>query len=146
MNYLYKYIVYFFLIGIISCRNKNTIICSQDFNKCISIKDVDNVRYIYYDNSDSNYVKLDMTKVDYETDAIFICWNNEYNKMEIINPNTKIQEAKIDTRLYQFFNTHELDSSGMPKILKFHQKGNIELGMKIKSIFPVNANVKVSSK
>ena len=130
-----------------SCENdKITTLCNQDFNKCISIEDAGHFRYIYYNNDRSgNYVKLDISKVDSEIDAIFICWSNEYNKIEIINPYAKIQEAKIDTSLYQFSSIHELDNFGIPKVLKFHQKGSIELDMKTKNFFPVNANVKLRS-
>ena len=145
MIYLYKHISVLLLFVITSCEDKKMTLCSQDFNKCISIEDRGHYRYIYYDRGRSlNYVKLDISEVDNEIDAIFICWNNEYNKIEIINPHTKIQEVKIDTSLYQFSNIHELDSTGIPKILKFHRKGSIELDMETKSFFPLNANVKLN--
>jgi hypothetical protein len=54
-------------------------------------------------------------------------------------------QAGIDTSLYQFSIVHELDNSGVPKVLKFHQKGSIELDMETKTFFPINANVKLSS-
>ena len=141
---MYKYVFCALLFVTTSCNNNNITLCSQSLNRCISIEDVGSFRYIYYENNhSSNYVKLDITGVDSEIDAIFICWKNEYNKIEIINPRAKIQEAKIDTSLYQFSNIHELDNSGIPKILKFHQNDNIEFDMETKSFFPVNANVKL---
>ncbi len=139
------HVAFIFIMTFLSCKSREVTLCSPISNKCISIIDHDNIRHIYYGQmSSENYVKLDISQVDLEADGIFICWNSESNKLEVVNPKTRIMEVKLDTTSYQFSNIHNVDKIGIPKVLKFHQNGNIEFNMWTKSIFPLDTNVKIS--
>ena len=139
------FVVLIFAIVFLSCNHREVKLCSPTSSKCISIIDDNNIRCIYYGQvSSGNYVKLDISQVDLEGDGIFISWNNESNKLEVINPKTRIIEANLDTNSYQFSNIYNVDSLGIPKVIRFHQNGNIEFNMLKKLIYPWGTNVKMS--
>lgn len=136
--------LYFLLIIFcaISCRNKTATLCHEDGGECVTIKDNNNTRFIYFDTEKKlNFVKLDISKVDLDGDGIFICWDSRNNKILLVNPNTTVLQESYDTNYYNFRNKLPSDSEGMPNALIFHMTGCCEYNISSNSIFPKNNGV-----
>ncbi|MEL7122968.1 MAG: hypothetical protein AAFO07_26200 [Bacteroidota bacterium] len=119
---------------------KEKIICHSKSNRCIRILDQKSSRTIYFDqNLKSEYVKLDISKINKVMDGIFVCFYN--GRIEIINPQSLIIESNFNENSYSFSNKMELDNKGLPNILKFHQEDCFEFNMKAEAIFPKNGSV-----
>lgn len=123
----------------LSCGNRQVILCSPDGNKCLTIVDKINIRQNYFEPpGKTNYVKLDISKVDLETEGIFICWQNESGKIEVISPNTIILDQNFNKDLYQFDIQLREYESGTADFQYYHKEGCLEYNMLSNSIFPIN--------
>lgn len=139
-------VMLFIVLALTACRYEKRELCSSDFTKSITIVDEEQKRTIYYKSDgdlsdDKSYVKLDISKIDLESDGIFVCWNDEHGKISIVNPKSIILEENINKNFYSFSSNHDVDSLGLPKILKFHQEGCFEFNLLSNSIFPKNNSV-----
>ena len=136
-RFRFYFVLYSVVFAIVSCRNRQAILCSTDEEFCLAINDNQNTRTIFFDANDRDeFIKLDISKVDLETDGVFICWQGNSGKLEIANPNTTILEQGYDTIHYEFDNKIRVDSKGMPDVKYFHKKGCFEYNILSNAVFP----------
>lgn len=89
------------------------------------------------------HIKLDISEVLQIEDALFICWENEESKVEILCPKAKIIENSFPSKRYTILTKHAETNQGIPDINKYHSSKCFELGMQSKNIFPSeNARMK----
>lgn len=133
LNYLILYLILFVLSC--GCTTKDVTICHAPSDRCLRIEDKITTRTIYFDSqANSDYVKLDISKINKVTDGVFICFENQ--RIEVINPKSMLIESHFNEEKYSFSSEMELNNEGMPNILKFHNKGCLEFNMNEKEIFP----------
>lgn len=110
-----------FLVG---CGRKERIyIYTPDKAQCITVFDNDEIRYIVNGKHekipDTNYIKLDVTKVPTLGDGIWICWKNQKYNWDVVVDKSIILESKIDTSKYRFKTKLPVDERGIPTEIKF---------------------------
>lgn len=133
----YLLLLFVATLFVASCGKRQTTLCSADGERCITIEDRLNTRMIYFESGAGvNYVELDISKVDLETEGLFICWRNESGKMEVVSPKTSILDQSYDTSLYEFDNKFKEDERGRPDIKYFHKEGCLEYNIMSNSVFP----------
>lgn len=126
----------------LSCRSRTATLCQTDGGNCITIQDNQNTRLIYFNAKKKlNFIKLDISKVDLESDGIFICWDNSNNKVILVNPKTTVLEESYDTNHYSFKNKLPTNLEGLPNALIFHAAGCCEYNIFSNSIFPKDNGV-----
>lgn len=114
----------FFAVLLTGCGRKHHIyIYTPDKNQCVTIFDNDEIRYIidgkHKTIPDTNYIKLDVTKVPTMGDGIWICWENQEYKWDIVVDKSIVLESKIDTSKYRFNTRLPVDERGIPTEIKF---------------------------
>lgn len=116
------------LLGLLSllagCGRKEQIhIYTPDKKQCITVFNRDNIRYIvdgkHKKIPDTNYIKLDISKVPSLGDGIWICWENSKYKWDVVVDKSIILESKIDTSKYRFNTKLPVDERGIPTEIKF---------------------------
>ena len=127
------------LVLFAGCGKRQVTLCSIDGKKCISIEDRLNSRIIYFEpDIGSDFVKLDITSVDLETEGIFICWRNESNQIEVLCPKTSVLDEDYNTELYKFDNKLRINERGIPNINYYHKEGCLEYNIVSNLVFPEN--------
>lgn len=111
----------FFLTG---CDRKERIyIYTLDKMQCITVFNRDDIRYIVDGKHeripDTNYIKLDVSKVPALGNGIWICWENQKYKWDIVVDKSIILESKVDTSKYRFNTRLPVDERGIPTEIKF---------------------------
>ena len=122
---------FFLLIGFLiiltsSCNIRNRTnfhIYTSDKKQCVTIITRGYTRYIINGNSrtvpESNYIKINISKIDPIGDAIYVCWNIEKYEWEITNDQSEVIENKLDTLKYKFNSSFEKDNLGIPILKKY---------------------------
>jgi hypothetical protein len=118
------------------CYTKNVIIYSLDKTQKIKVfSDVSEIKISVYDFSDRKHfneighVVFDTRKVDYLSQALFVCWKNDGYNMSILCPKSTIDKNNLDSALYKISTAHVVDEKGLPLIKKYHSKGCFELAI-----------------
>lgn len=96
------------LIGCVAVESKSNILYlyPKDSSQVVTVFSnySDNTRTIavgrHSVSPKSNYVKLDISKIRDDGDAIGICWNKNGHSWEMVNNDAKIVEIKLDTTKY----------------------------------------------
>lgn len=108
-------------------RKENIYIFTPDKKQCITIFNRDEIRYIvdgkHEKIPDTNYIKLDVTKVPTMGDGLWICWENSKYKWDIVVDKSIILESKIDTSKYRFNTRLPVDERGIPTPKKYRGDG-----------------------
>lgn len=137
-----------FIVLLSSCNYEKVEIVSPSKTQFLQVIDKGDYRYVY-DLSESNnttskgHIKLDISEVLQIEDALFICWENEESKVEILCPKAKIIENSFLSKRYTILTKHAETNQGIPDINKYHSSKCFELGMQSKNIFPSeNAHIK----
>ena len=141
-----KRICLFILLTVIltmlsGCNRERIIhVYSPDKLQCITIISDYNFRYVingkHSSVPDTNYVKVDLSKMDRLGDGIAGCWRNENYEWLIRNDETIIVENKLDTTKYQFFTSYPVDEQGIPTLKDFVGNGCYNFDFGIFSLVP----------
>lgn len=107
------------IIVLMGCNDKDILyIHSKDTSNTITVITDDDIRYIIDGRHsripDSNYIKLNVERIDPISDAIQVCWNDEGYLWRVINSKAQILESKLDTTKYYFNNELPKDERGVP--------------------------------
>lgn len=109
----------------------------QGIGPCVTIMDVStDKRYIYYNlpkEYDTNYIELDISKVDRSTDGVFVRW--EDGEVHTSNPDAVLLTNRLIDQRFYYSKSLPSDGNGMPDAIIFHTNG-VEVNMFSKSIFP----------
>lgn len=113
-------IVFFILIG---CgKNEKIYIYTLDKKQCITVFNIDSLRYIVVGKHlkvpNSNYIKLDVSKIPFVGDALFLCWKDSLG-WDMVVPKSKIIEVKVDTLKFHFNTALPKDRRGIPTQIKY---------------------------
>lgn len=129
---LISVVVFFF-----SCSNEQGTFCSPDNKQCITYKIKGDFLFVFEGNLRNEFVKFDISKTQYDAQALFVCWENENYKLEVICPMSSIVENKFDTTQYRIMDHHETYGEyNLPNTIKFHKEGCFEFGIETKGIYP----------
>jgi hypothetical protein len=123
--------VFILLFALTGCKTYNRLhFQSIDNNQSITIITKGDIQYLivgkHYKVPDSNYVKLDISKIDL-AGGLYLCWNpnNRYNWDAVIYK-ARILECKLDTTKYRFNTLLPLDTRNIPSALKFEDSNCIQ--------------------
>lgn len=125
-NIFWNLLLLIFASLLSSCSNKEVIhFYSMDKENCITVLTEDTIRYVIAGRTseipDTNYIKLDIGRIDELGDGVWICWL-ENNKWDIVIHNSRIIENKLDGSKY-FFNTQlPKNEIGAPTEKKFRRE------------------------
>lgn len=120
-------IIGFLLIfAIISCSNKSIVkFYSLDKENCVTVITKNDLRFVIAGNTtnlpDTNYVKLDISKITELGDGVWICWLANKG-WDIVVDKSIILENKLDSNKYFFDGKLPVDSVGIPTEIKFRQE------------------------
>lgn len=116
------------LLGLLSfltgCGRKEKIyLYAPDKKQCITVFNRGNIRYIvdgeHKKIPNTNYIKLDISKVPSLGDGIWICWEHSEYKWDVVVDKSIILELKIDTSKYRFNTKLPVDERGIPTEIIF---------------------------
>lgn len=145
MKYFTKFLVINLLLLVVfaGCRQEAVIeVCNpKDKSACVTIVDDarKNKRFIYFNSQvqlDSNYIILDISAIDIESDGVFVKWDKDKN-IYVSSPQAKIITTRLSNRKYHYLKVLPINREGMPDVLGFHNNG-FEVNMFYKSIFPID--------
>jgi hypothetical protein len=108
--------------------NEIIYIYSIDNDDCITlIREGDKHLFIIAGKTkeipDSNYVKIDISKMDL-AEGLNVCWCDSSGFIwEVIKTNSKVLINKLDTSKYHFDTVLPLNKNGVPTEMKFRRKG-----------------------
>jgi hypothetical protein len=116
--------VIFFLATVIGCGEKRIIyLYPEDKSQCITIIDQGKFRYIvdgmFNSIPESNYIKLDVQKIDPLRDNIHVCWKNDLYEWDVVVDQSKVIESKLDPTRFNFSISLPEDDRGIPSEMKF---------------------------
>lgn len=111
-----------------SCSSEQMMkikITNKTENNIITVITHKGTRYVIPGDVDfipkENYVKLEISDIDYNYDAFFGCFDESKYKWKLINPKSKILENKLDKSKYNFSNRDVYDKA---EITKFQENTN----------------------
>ncbi|WP_096431566.1 hypothetical protein [Labilibaculum antarcticum] len=122
-----KIIIGFLILMIsFSCSRGSKIkFYSLDKDNCVTVLTKDTLRYVIagdYDKvPDTNFVKLDISKITELGDGVWICWL-ENQGWDIVVDKSIIIENKLDTVKYRFDTNLPVDEREIPTEIKFRQE------------------------
>ena len=106
---------------------------SLDKTQCISVITQGKTRFIingeHYSIPNTDYIKIDISGIDPIGDEIGICWKNEKYEWELVNHQSKILEAKLDTAKFKLHTSWEKDKYGIPNSKKYHKSNCGTIGL-----------------
>lgn len=119
-------IIFCFLLFLSSCSSYKTLhIYNLDKTKCITVINKRNIRYIVngfcHQIPDTNFVQIDVQKIDPLGDALHICWSG-IHEWEAVVHNSIILKNKLDTARFSFSVSLPIDKYGVPNEKKFRQE------------------------
>lgn len=131
----------------ISCNSKSSInFYSPDKTQSISVIDEGKYRYVFNGNVRNlqkvknskavDYVKLDVSGIAKSGDALFICWENEKYKWELLCPNAVVVKNKLDLNQFNILTKYTVDKRGIPIVIKYHGDSCFDFDFESKIIFP----------
>ena len=130
---------------IFGCQENSIHFHSPDRSQSITVLTFAGYRYVidgsHHQVPKKNFVKLDISHMDRVTDELFICWGNENFDWEVLNPNARIMENKLDTTRFKFLNSFQTDQRGIPIVIKYHNEGCFEFGFYTKNIRPADGAI-----
>jgi hypothetical protein len=123
-----------------SCSKSSKIkFYSLDKDNCVTVLTKDTLRYVIagdYDKvPDTNFVKLDISKITELGDGVWICWL-ENQGWDIVVDKSIIIENKLDTVKYRFDIKLPVDERGIPTEIKFRQKNCAIFGYNLMRLSP----------
>ncbi|UZR97146.1 hypothetical protein [Chondrinema litorale] len=97
---------------------------SPDTTKCLIVRTEGDTRYIYNGDEikyilDTNYVKLDISKIAKLGQCIYVCWDDEGYDWQAIVDGAEIIESKLDTNKFKVKTQLPLNERGTPTEIKF---------------------------
>lgn len=124
---------------IISCSNnrwRNIEIISPDGSDTLSIKTIENKRYVFNGVSDEipiNHALIDISDVTELGDEIGICWNKDGYNWKLVSFYAKFEYNRLDTSKFYIQEKAMIDDRGIPnhdeyfkeKCVVIYPKGNI---------------------
>lgn len=136
-----KIIVGFSIIMIsFSCSRSSKIkFYSLDKDNCVTVLTKDTLRYVIagdYDKvPDTNFVKLDISKITELGDGVWIHWLDNQG-WDIVVDKSVIIENKLDTTKYLFDNKLPVDERGITTEIKFRQENCAIFGYYLMRLSP----------
>lgn len=136
-----KIIVGFLIIVIsFSCSKSSKIkFFSLDKDNCVTVLTKDTIRYVIagdYDKvPDTNFVKLDISKIPELGDGVWICWL-ENQGWDIVVDKSIILENKLDSTKHLFDNKLPVDERGIKTEIKFRQENCAIFGYYLMRLSP----------
>jgi len=130
-----------FLINSCNTMNNNTDfrIYSSDKKQCVTIITKEEIRYIINGKHSSvpktDFVKIDISQVDSNSDEIGVCWKNNNYEWEIVNHSSKIIENKLDTLKFKFNTSWKNDEEGISNSKKYHKANCGTIGLMYMNTF-----------
>lgn len=124
-----NYFIVMSFFCLVSCREKwkNIELISPDGKQTITIITKNNDRFIMNGKHnkirDSNYAKVNISNVDRLGDEIGICWSESGDGWQLISLDSKVIENKLDTTKFKISGGIDLDSTGIPTVKKYFNKG-----------------------
>ncbi len=89
-----------------SCDGRRFYFYSPDEKQSFTVVKKGDYRYIYNGDSwifpDTNYIKIDVSKVDETLDGLEVCWNPHGSGWEIFQFDCQILENKLDSTKFRF--------------------------------------------
>ena len=101
------------------------VLYPKDKSQAITIITKGEIRYIINGSRnylpDTNYIKIDISQIDPIGDEIGVCWNKDKYLWELVNHKSRIIENKLDSSLFRFNTSWEVDDRGIPNSAKYHK-------------------------
>ena len=89
-----------------SCDGRRFYFYSPDGKQSFTVVKKGDYRYIYDGDSwifpDTNYIKIDVSRVDETLDGLEVCWNPQESGWEIFQFDCQIVENKLDSTKFRF--------------------------------------------
>lgn len=131
MKICYSCALILLLLG--GCRQEVKRVFSPDRKQCITIFNLDGIRYIIAGNVESipksNYIKLRTNQMTAQNDEFAGCWNREGYKWLGFIQGADILENTLDPTLYKFSNILPVDSiMGIPDYKPFSDHNCFHFG------------------
>jgi len=117
-------IIILLMATVIGCGEKRIIyLYPEDKSQCITVIDQGQFRYIvdgkFNSIPESNYIKLDVQKIDPLRDNIHVCWKNDHYEWDVVVDQSKVIESKLDPTRFNFSESLPEDDRGIPSEIKF---------------------------
>ena len=130
------------LIVCSSCIRDRFYIFSPDRTKCLTIITVGNIRYVINGKQksvpDSNFVKLDISSVYKDGDALNVCWGLEGFDWEVIINKAIIIDNKLNNKKFKVSVEIDRDERGIPTEARFRSKDCATICLNKKVLSPDN--------
>ncbi len=116
------------LIVLTSCSENETLhFYSLDKSQCITVIDQDGFKYVINGKKSSipstNFVKLDLSRIDPVGLCFHVCWNTQKYDWEAIIDQARVIESRLDSSKFSFKNSLPKDNRGIPTEAKFRKDG-----------------------
>ncbi len=114
-----------FILITIGCTRypKRMYIYTPNKNQCITVFNLEDYRYLCVGEvkriPESNYIKLDVSRIDEIGDGIHILWKK--NGWDVVVRYSILIESTLDTTCYKFSNKLPIDDKGFSTEEKFRQ-------------------------
>jgi hypothetical protein len=131
-----------------SCSGDSTYhFYSPNKGQCFTIKTNNDTRYIIegYHSSvpKSNYVKLDISKVDRVAgDQIVGCWNRDRLEWTIAMDKITVLENTLDSSRFKFLNHFPVDSQGIPTLKDYIGEDCFSISLEYRDFTRVEGSIK----
>jgi hypothetical protein len=120
-------------------KNEKIYIYTPDKKQCITVFNIDTLRYIMVGKHskvpNSNYIKLDVSRVPLIGDALYMCWKDSTG-WDMVVPKAKIIESKLDTGRFHFNNSLPKDKRGIPTAIKYSGDSGAVFGFELMRLIP----------
>ena len=118
-------IVFISMFLLNSCTKKSVIkFYTPDKENCVTVITKNDIRFVIAgdteDIPDTNFVKLDISKIPELEDGVWISWLDN-NGWDIVVDKSIIIENKLDTNQYIFNSKLPTDNRGIPTEIKFRK-------------------------
>lgn len=115
------------ITSFLGCTSSTYHIYSPNRDQCITLITHNDTRYIisgkYNSVPDSNFVKIDISKIDRSVgDQIIGCWKRNKFKWIVMMDGVTILENKLDTNKFLFQKNFPVDRDGIPNVLDYDHK------------------------
>ena len=127
----------------LGCSDSNFVVKSPDESRRIAVTfNADTVRVRPSLLEDARYVDagevvFNTTKTPPLAKALFVCWGDAENSMELLVPKSMVSKNTLNSNLFFVRTEHPLDQNLLPDILRFHRRGCFEIGLSVEKNFTI---------
>lgn len=139
-----KIAIIFSIVFVVSCDNnkwRNIEIISPDNSDTISIKTIENKRYIFNGTSDEvpeKHALLDISNVTELGDEIGVCWDKDGYRWKLISFYSEFEYNKLDDTKFYIQDKALVDDRGIPNHKEYFEENCVVIYPKGDIIRPKN--------